>query len=84
MQERQWTLRLKKVNGTGWPRIGARPRYSVMLNGDEVGHVYFNMRGYVGRLPQPSGIWLEMGESGISRFKQEVAAINRDARLMAA
>jgi hypothetical protein len=55
-----------------------------MLNGEEVGHVYFNMRGYVGRLPQPSGIWLEMGESGISSFKQEVAAINREARLMAA
>jgi hypothetical protein len=84
MKKQQWTLRLKKVSGIGWPRIGAQPRYLVMLNGEEVGHIYFNMRGYVGRLPQPSGIWVEMGESGISCFKREVAAINRDARLMAA
>jgi hypothetical protein len=83
MKTQKWKLQLQETR-EGCEILEREPRYAVVLNGETVGQLRFNMRGYVGRLPQPSGIWLEMGESGISRFKQEVAAINREARLMAA
>jgi hypothetical protein len=56
------------------------PRYNVVLNGETVGQLYFNMRGYVGSLPTPSGAWLAMPESGVSAYRREVARLNREGR----
>jgi hypothetical protein len=55
-------------------------RYDVVLNGAVVDELYFNMRGYVGYLPLPTGGKLDIGEVSISRFRREVALLNREAR----
>jgi hypothetical protein len=55
-------------------------RYDVLLNGQKVGQLYFNMRGYRGDLPLPDGTKLDIGEKSISAFKREVALINRESR----
>jgi hypothetical protein len=52
-------------------------RYDVHLRGEKVGQLYFNMRGYVGLLPTPDGM-VDIGEVSISKFKKEVAQINRE------
>lgn len=53
------------------------PRYDVLLNGQRVGELYFNMRGYRGTLPLPGGRSFDIGERSLSEFKRTVAAINR-------
>ncbi|MDO8415253.1 MAG: hypothetical protein Q7S87_03460 [Agitococcus sp.] len=55
-------------------------RYVLSVNGTEYGELYYNMRGYVGYIPLPNGHGLDIGEKGISVFKKEIAAINREAR----
>lgn len=55
-----------------------RPRYDVMLHGKKVGQLYWNMRGFVGDLPTPSGSSLWMPEGGISLFRKEAARLNRE------
>jgi hypothetical protein len=57
--------------------IELTPRYDVMLHGQKVDQLYYNMRGYVGYLPTPSGTKLDIGEKSISVFRREVAALNR-------
>ena len=37
-----------------------QPRFDVILNGSRVGELYFNTRGYVGRLPTHTGQSLEI------------------------
>ncbi|GMU20578.1 MAG: hypothetical protein AMXMBFR13_06750 [Phycisphaerae bacterium] len=54
------------------------PRYDVLLHGQKVGQLYFNMTGYVGTLPLPGGRKLHMPESGISVYRREVARLNRE------
>jgi hypothetical protein len=54
------------------------PRYDVMLHGQKVDQLYFNMKGYVGYLPTPDGAKLDIGEKSISVFRREVAALNRE------
>lgn len=54
--------------------------YFVMLNGEKWGELYFNMTGYVGALPLPSGAKFSPGERGISTWKREASRINREAR----
>lgn len=54
------------------------PRYDVELDGKIVGQLYFNLRGYVGGLPQPDGVNLYIGECGITEYKREVAKLNRE------
>jgi hypothetical protein len=49
-----------------------------MLNGQKVDELYFNLKGYVGYLPAPSGAKLDIGEKSISAFRREVAALNRE------
>ncbi len=56
------------------------PDYTLLLNGDVVGEVYFNMTGYVGTLPQPDGTGFTPGETGIPAYRTEIARINREAR----
>lgn len=54
------------------------PRYDVLLHGQKVGQLYFNMAGYVGTLPLPHSRKLHMPEAGISVYKREVARLNRE------
>ena len=54
------------------------PRYDVMLHGQKVDQLYFNMKGYVGYLPTLDGAKLDIGEKSISIFRREVAALNRE------
>ena len=58
--------------------LGTHSRYHVLLHGEQVGELYFNMTGYVGYLPQPSGIPLDIGERGLSAFRKAVAQLNRE------
>lgn len=53
-------------------------RYKVLLRGQTVGELYFNMRGYVGTLPTPRGSELYIGERGISAYRKAVAQLNRE------
>ncbi len=57
-----------------------RPDYDVLVNGEVVSEVYYNLTGYVGSLPQREGPALTLGEQGISIYRTEVARINREAR----
>ncbi len=52
-------------------------RYDVLLDGTVFDTLYFNMRGYLGSLPLPGGGRLEIGERGISAYRAEVRALNR-------
>jgi len=56
-------------------------RYSVLLNGVYYGEISYNMRGYTGYLPQPSGIPLDCGEQALSSFRRDAAKINHEAKL---
>lgn len=55
-------------------------RYDVLLNGNVVGELYFNIHGYVGTLPLPNGKQLALPESSIGRFQREIRHINREAK----
>ena len=55
------------------------PRYAVLVNGEERGELYYNMRGYQGYLPTVQGSKMDIGERGISAFRKEVRVLNREA-----
>lgn len=55
------------------------PRYAVLVNGEERGELYYNMRGYQGYLPTVQGSKMDIGERGTSAFRKEVRALNREA-----
>jgi hypothetical protein len=55
------------------------PRYAVLVNGEQQGELYYNMRGYQGYLPTVHGSKMDIGERGISAFRKEVIALNREA-----
>jgi len=55
-------------------------RYNVLLNGQKVGQLYYNMTGYCGALPLPDGKNVSIGERGVAAFKKEAARINRMAK----
>jgi hypothetical protein len=57
-----------------------RPDFDLLLNGEVVGEVYYNMTGYVGTLPQPDGTTFTPGETSISAYRTEIARVNREAR----
>jgi hypothetical protein len=58
------------------------PRYDVIFRGVKIGQLYFNLRGYVGVLPCPSYDReynnLHIGEVSITKYKQEVAKLNKE------
>jgi hypothetical protein len=54
------------------------PRYNVMLHGVKVEQLWWNLKGFVGNLPTPGGASLYVPESGIARFRREVAKLNRE------
>ena len=62
----------------GCEMLESTPRYNVMLRGVKVDQLFYNMRGYVGNLPTPDGSSLYVPESGIARFRREVAKLNRE------
>ncbi|WP_137917061.1 hypothetical protein [Hydrogenophaga sp. 2FB] len=53
-------------------------RYEVLLNGKHFDELYFNIRGYVGALPTPEGKRLVLPESSITKFRGEIAKLNRE------
>ncbi len=60
-------------------------RWQVLLNGKPWGEpFYYNMRGFRGVLPTPDGRSFDPGEVTLTRLRQEVAQINREAREAAA
>ena len=60
------------------------PRYDVMLNGEQVGELYYNMRGYRGAIPLITGQNLDPGEISISAWKKEIAYANAHAKKLLA
>lgn len=56
--------------------------YDLFLNGKMECEITYNMGGYIGYLPLPEGGKLDIGECAISIYRREIAALNREARLM--
>jgi hypothetical protein len=77
--KKPFQLSLKKTR-VGCAICETTPRYDVLVNGTKVDQLYFNLHGYVGYLPTPDGKKLDIGEKPISRFKHEVAKLNREAK----
>lgn len=75
-------LELKETR-QGCAILEKESRYHVMLHGQKVSELYFNMRGYVGALPMPDGSSINIGEVSISRWKREAASLNRQFQLAA-
>ena len=63
---------------TGCEICEKESRYDVLLHGKKVGQLYFNLRGYVGTLPTPSGTQLCIGERTITAYRKAVAQLNRE------
>jgi hypothetical protein len=61
----------------GCAMLEKQDRYDVEFDGQVVGQLWFNMRGYVGTLPSPEGP-LSIGERPITAYKAEVAKLNRE------
>lgn len=55
------------------------PRYAILVNGEERGELYYNMRGYQGYLPTVQGGKMDIGERGISAFRKEIRILNKEA-----
>lgn len=72
----QITLREKP----GRHMLERQSRYDVLLSGQPVSELYYNMRGYRGALPTVRGGWMDIGERGISAWRKEVAWQNKNAR----
>jgi hypothetical protein len=72
-----YKLELQKTT-QGCAMFESQPRYDIILNGEKVGQLYYNLRGYVGTLPTPDGMQLTIGEQPITTYKREVAALNRE------
>ena len=62
----------------GCEMMETTPRYNVMLHGVKVEQLWWNLKGFVGNLPTPDGSSLYVPESGIARFRREVAKLNRE------
>lgn len=75
-QKPQFRVELKETRGSF---METKPRYEVLLNGKKVDELYFNMTGYRGALPTIYGSKLDLGESAISTWRKEIAAVNREA-----
>lgn len=56
----------------------AEKRYDVLLRGNVVGQLYYNLGGYVGYLPTPRGRGLDAGETSISRWKKAMNRLNKE------
>lgn len=54
-----------------------KPDYHVMLNGERVSDLYFNMTGYCGSIPKPKGGSVSIGECSLSEWKKFIAKMNK-------
>ena len=78
-QTQPYKLELRE-NRSNMAMCEDKPRFDVVLDGKVTGQLYWNMTGYTGAyLPMPNGRSLEVGERGISAYRQGVAALNREA-----
>lgn len=70
-----------KATRNGCACLETEPRYDVLFDGQKVGQLYYNMRGYRGSIPWPTEDGrvssFDPGEISISAWKREVAAANR-------
>lgn len=53
-------------------------RYEIRLHGQFYSDLFFNIKGYVGGLPLPSGRQLDIGEVSLTAYRKEVAQLNRE------
>ena len=60
----------------GCAMLETEDRYNVLLHGQKVGQLYFNMRGYSGSLPLPSGRKLGVDDQSVAEVKRLVAKLN--------
>ena len=62
--------------------LETKGRYDLLLNGNKVSTVYYNMRGYLidNGIPLPGGGKFQLPECSLTTIKREIAAINREAR----
>ncbi|OZB13953.1 MAG: hypothetical protein B7X55_12125, partial [Rhodobacterales bacterium 34-62-10] len=72
-------FKIRLAEKTGRHILERQPRYDVLLNGNPVGELYFNMTGYVGYLPTICGAKMDIGERGISAYRKEAARLNNEA-----
>jgi hypothetical protein len=72
-------FRLSLAEKPGKHMMERQPRYDVLVNGEPQGELYFNMTGYAGTLPTVHGSRMDIGERGISAFRKEVSALNKEA-----
>lgn len=54
--------------------------YDVLLNGNKVGELYKNYRGWLGRLPTHDGGTVNIGEKSLKAWQTEIVKINRAAK----
>lgn len=60
--------------------LQTKPDYDICVNGKAVEKLYYNMTGYVGAIPQVTGISFNIGERGLSTWKKEIGIANREAK----
>ncbi|GGR37939.1 hypothetical protein [Deinococcus ruber] len=53
-------------------------RYDVLLHGKQYSELYFNLRGYLGSLPTPDNLPLDIGEKSISAYRKQIALLNQE------
>lgn len=62
--------------------LQTKPDFDILLNGDVFGTLTYNMTGYIGYLPLPEVGKMDFGEISLSKYRREIATLNREARLM--
>ena len=60
--------------------LQTKPDFDILLNGEVVGPLTYNMTGYIGYLPLPEGGKMDFGEISLTAYRREIARLNREAR----
>ena len=66
-----------KKNNTKREPMETKDRYDIHLNGEYWGELYYNIDGYVGRLPLANGGVLDCGEQSLSQFRKDITYLNK-------
>ena len=64
--------------------LQTKPDFNILLNGEVFGTLTYNMTGYIAYLPLPEGGKMDFGEISLTAYRREIAALNREARLVGA